>query len=158
MGDTVADVACGCKSGVFENAMWLGEYIMDVGGEVCCVVGGDGTKFVGSPSVLWGPSGLTGPDAGILEARSKKVPNLPKIPCHSSHFSFDVNRLYRMLLRNSTSMMCTSCTEMPDTSAHVLFVYVLSSRNLLPSMRATVSRRYSLPGFPLTVGLVCFSL
>lgn len=63
-----------------------------------------------------------------------------------------------MLLRNSTSIMCTSCTEMPDTSAHVLLVYVLSSRNLLPNMSATVSSRYSLPGLPLTVGLVSFSL
>lgn len=53
--------------------------------------------------------------------------------------------------------MCTSCTEIPETSAHVLFVYVLSSRNLLPSIKATVSRRYSLPGLPFTLGLVCFS-
>jgi hypothetical protein len=45
IGDTVADVACGCKSGVLEKAKWLGEYIIDVGGEVCCV--GDGTKFEG---------------------------------------------------------------------------------------------------------------
>jgi hypothetical protein len=93
IGDTVADVACGCKSGVFENAKWLGEYIMDVGGEVCCVVGGDGTKFEGRERGAGGPAGLTVPGAGIFEARSKKVPNLPKIPCHSFHFSFDVNRL-----------------------------------------------------------------
>jgi len=63
-----------------------------------------------------------------------------------------------MLLRNSTSMMCTSWTEMPETSAHVLLVYVLSSKNLFPSISATVSRRYSLPGFPLTVGFVSFNL
>jgi len=154
----VAEVAWGCKSGVFEKAMWLGEYIIDVGGDVCCWVGGDGTKLGGTPSMCWDPTGLMAPEAGIFEARSKKVPNLPRMPCHSFHFSFEVKRLYRMLLRNSTSMMCTSCTEMPETSAHVLFVYVLSSRNLLPSMRATVRRRYSLPGLPLTVGLVCFSL
>ena len=144
---------------MFEYARWLGEYIIDVGGEVCCLVGGDGAKLGGTVSDgVVGPTGLTAPDAGIFEARSKKVPNLPKMVCHSSHFFFDVNRLYRMLLKNSTSIMCTSCTEMPDTSAHVLFVYVLSSRNLLPSMRATVRRRYSLPGFPLTVGLVSFNL
>lgn len=53
--------------------------------------------------------------------------------------------------------MCTSCTEMPETSAHVLLVYVLSSKNLLPSISATVSSRYSLPGLPLTLGLVCLS-
>ena len=62
-----------------------------------------------------------------------------------------------MLLRNSTSMMWTSFTLIPDTSAQVLFVYVLSSRNLLPSINATVSNRYSLPGLPRTVGLSFFS-
>lgn len=36
--------------------------------------------------------------------------------------------MYRILLRNSTSMMWISCTDIPETSAHVLFVYVLSSR------------------------------
>jgi|TARA_R110002003_G_scaffold61_2_gene5539 hypothetical protein len=133
--------------------------MMEVGGEVCWATGGDETKLCGTPSEgVRGPMGLMVPDAGTLEARSKNVPNLPRIECHSSHFFFDVNRLYRMLLKNSTSMMCTSCTEIPETSAHVLFVYVLSSRNLLPSIRATVNKRYSLPGFPLTVGLVSFSL
>jgi hypothetical protein len=58
-----------------------------------------------------------------------------------------------MLLRNSTSITWISLTEMPDTSAQVLFVYVLSSKNLFPSISATVSKRYSLPGRPLTVGL-----
>ena len=62
-----------------------------------------------------------------------------------------------MLLRNSTSIICTSPTFMPDTSAHVLFVYVLSSKNLLPSISATVRRRYSLPGFPFTAGLSSLS-
>lgn len=63
-----------------------------------------------------------------------------------------------MLLRNSTSMICTSATLMPETSAQVLFVYVLSSRNLLPSIKATVSSLYSLPGFPRTVGFSFLSL
>ena len=69
-----------------------------------------------------------------------------------------MNRQYFILLKNSTSMMWTSLTFIPETSAHVLFVYVLSSRNLLPSIRATVRSLYSLPGFPLTVGLSFFSL
>jgi hypothetical protein len=41
----VADVACGWRRGVFEKAKWLGEYNVDVGGEVCCAVGGEGTKL-----------------------------------------------------------------------------------------------------------------
>jgi hypothetical protein len=123
------------------------------------MVGGDGEPFWAMENDgLRNPLGLMVPEAGTRDALSKKVPNLPSIPCHSSHFFFEVNRLYLMLLKNSTSMMCTSCTEMPETSAHVLFVYVLSSRNLLPSIRATVSSLYSLPGLPLTVGLVNFSL
>jgi hypothetical protein len=61
-----------------------------------------------------------------------------------------------MLLRNSTSIMWTSATLMPDTSAQVLFVYVLSSKNLLPSIKATVRSLYSLPGFPLTAGFSFF--
>ncbi len=100
--------------------MWLGEYAADVGGDFWSLVGGDGIRADGTAADV--PVGLKMLVAGSFEARSKKVPNLPKIVCHSSHFFFDVNRLYRMLLRNSTSMMCTSCTEMPDTSAHVLFV------------------------------------
>jgi hypothetical protein len=52
--------------------------------------------------------------------------------------------------------MWTSATLIPDTSAQVLFVYVLSSRNLLPSIRATVNNLYSLPGLPLTAGLSFF--
>jgi hypothetical protein len=144
---------------VFENAEWFGEYIMEAGGEVRWVMGGEGTKSRDTATEgVGGPIGLMGPGAGIRDALSKKVPNLPKMVCHSSHFFFDVKRLYRMLLRNSTSIMCTSCTEIPETSAHVLFVYVLSSKNLLPSIRATVSNRYSLPGLPFTVGLVSFSL
>jgi len=61
-----------------------------------------------------------------------------------------------MLLRNSTSIMWTSATLIPDTSAQVLFVYVLSSKNLLPNIRATVKSLYSLPGLPLTAGLSFF--
>lgn len=33
-----------------------------------------------------------------------------------------------MLLKNSTSIMWISCTDIPETSAQVLFVYVLSSK------------------------------
>lgn len=69
-----------------------------------------------------------------------------------------MKRLYFILLKNSTSMICTSPTLIPDTSAQVLLVYVLSSKNLLPSMSATVSNRYSLPGFPLTFGFSFFNL
>ena len=36
--------------------------------------------------------------------------------------------MYLILLRNSTSITWISWTEMPDTSAQVLLVYVLSSR------------------------------
>lgn len=69
---------------------------------------------------------------------------------------------------------------MPDTSAQVLLVYVLSSKtigqvsscqnpsiqysqpslfhlHLLPNINATVSSLYSLPGRPLTDGFVIFS-
>jgi hypothetical protein len=35
IGETVAEVAWGCNSGVLENAPWFGEYITDVDGEVC---------------------------------------------------------------------------------------------------------------------------
>ena len=103
------------------------------------------------------PTGLMALGGGILEARSKKVPNFPRTMCHSSHFFCEVKRLYLMLLKNSTSITWTSCTEMPDTSAQVLFVYVLSSKNLFPNIRATVNKRYSLPGLPLTVGFVSFN-
>jgi hypothetical protein len=93
---------------VFEKAEWLGEYIT-VDGEVCWVVGGDGLKFCGTASEGVGKTmGLMVPEAGTRDALSKKVPNLPKMVCHSSHFFLDVKRLYRMLLRNSTSMICTS--------------------------------------------------
>lgn len=40
-----------------------------------------------------GPIGLRAPDAGTFEALSKKVPNLPRTVCHSSHFFLDVNKL-----------------------------------------------------------------
>jgi len=52
--------------------------------------------------------------------------------------------------------MWTSATLIPETSAQVLFVYVLSSRNLLPNIKATVNSLYSLPGLPLTAGLSFF--
>jgi len=79
---------------VLVKAKWLGEYIMDVDGDVCCFVGGDGIKFGGMASEgVGGPTGLIAPEADAFEARSKKVPNLPRTVCHSSHFSFDVNRL-----------------------------------------------------------------
>lgn len=89
-------------------------------------------------------------------ARSKNEAYLPSNDCHFDQSSTSVKRLYFMLLRNSTSMMWTSATLIPDTSAQVLFVYVLSSRNLLPNIRATVKSLYSLPGLPLTAGLSFF--
>jgi hypothetical protein len=52
---------------VFENAEWLGEYIV-VGGEVWRFVGGDGMNFCGTASE--GVGGLTVPGAGTFEARS----------------------------------------------------------------------------------------
>jgi hypothetical protein len=72
----------------------LGEYIIDVGGDVRWPVGGEGTKLWGTASEgVGGPTGLMLPDAGTRDALSKKVPNLPKTLCHSSHFFFDVKRL-----------------------------------------------------------------
>ena len=86
-------------------------------------------------------------------ARSKKAAYLPSNDCQCVQSCSDVNKQYFMLLRNSTSMMCTSPTLIPDTSAQVLLVYVLSSKNLFPSINATVRSLYSLPGLPRTVGL-----
>ena len=123
----------------------------EYGGEAWNVeLGGDG-RFDGGYRLGRGESAA---GAG-RDALSMKFANLPSNICHLRHSSSDVNRLYFMLLRNSTSMSWTSMTEMPETSAQVLLVYVLSSRNLLPSMSATVSRRYSLPSLPLTDGF-CF--
>ena len=41
---------------------------------------------------------------GTLAALSKYSQNLPSFTCHSFHCSFDAKRLYRILLRNSTSI------------------------------------------------------
>jgi hypothetical protein len=57
-----------------------------------------------------------------LFAKSIYVPNLPSILCHAFHCCSEVKRLYLMLLRNSTSIICTSRTGIAETSAHVLFV------------------------------------
>jgi hypothetical protein len=59
---------------------------------------------------------------GIFEAASKNAPNFPSLTFHLAHSDSDTYRLYLMLLRNSTSMMWISVTEMPDTSAQVLLV------------------------------------
>ena len=56
------------------------------------------------------------------DAWTKKLANRPRRVCQLVHSSAEVKRLYFMLLRNSTSMICTSMTEIPATSAQVLFV------------------------------------
>ena len=50
-------------------------------------------------------------------------------------------------LRNSRSILSISCARIPETSAQVLLVYVLSSRYLLEAMRAATAMRNSLPGW-----------
>lgn len=70
-------------------------------------------------------TGGVGPNSfcsGTKGALWKKSANRPSLVCHWLHSSLDTKRLYRTLLRNSTSMMWISCTEIPDTSAQVLFV------------------------------------
>lgn len=83
------------------------------GGEDCIEAGGDGRTDCG----FW----LMG-EGGAAAAFSKYFENRDNLTCHSAHCSFDAKRLYRMLLRNSTSMTWISLTDIPDTSAHVLFV------------------------------------
>lgn len=57
-----------------------------------------------------------------LDARSTNAANLPSNDCHSAQSSAEVKRQYFILLRNSTSMMWTSPTTIPETSAQVLLV------------------------------------
>lgn len=87
--------------------------------------GGDG-RFVWRAAV-WGEMCLK----GARDASSQYVQNFESFSCHSCHCSLDAKRLYLMLLKNSTSMTWISVTDMPETSAHVLFVYVLSSRTTI---------------------------
>lgn len=89
-------------------------------------------------------TGGAGPSSffsGTKGALWKKSANRPSLACHWFHSSSETKRLYRTLLRNSTSMMWISCTEIPDTSAQVLLVYVLSSR--------TISRSAQHSGVPM---------
>lgn len=53
-----------------------------------------------------------------------------------------------MFAKNSTSIAEISASGNRVTSAHVLLVYVLSSRNLFASTSATLKTRYSLLGQP----------
>lgn len=95
VGDTVVEVGCGGNNGGFEKAKWLGEYTAAPGGEPCCLEGGDGAVLGSNEGFdVNNPDGLTAaPAVNTLDARSKKVPNLPRVVCHSSHIFFDVNRL-----------------------------------------------------------------
>lgn len=95
---------------------------------------------IGDGRVAWLLDADTGEGRvmGNFAARSQYVQNCPNLTCHSFHCSADASRLYLMLLRNSTSMTWISVTDMPDTSAQVLFVYVLSSRTVLPSVSVKI--------------------
>lgn len=110
--------------------------------------GGDG-RFGSPPGE--GMSGLRtlgGASTGDFEAVSKYFQNFPSLTCQFLHSASEAYNVYLMLLKNSTSMMWISCTEMPDTSAHVLLVYVLSSRT------AHVSPQLCYPDFSLSLTLV----
>ena len=69
-----------------------------------------------------GSIGTSGFGCCGLVARSKNEANLPSKDCHFVQSSAVVNKQYFMLLRNSTSIIWTSFTLMPETSAHVLLV------------------------------------
>lgn len=77
------------------------------GGEALLDVGGEGSDNGGWPifeneGILTGARGV-GSD-GVRCARSQNSPNLPSLICQSSHSASDVNKLYLMLLKNSTSI------------------------------------------------------
>jgi hypothetical protein len=93
--------------------------------------GGDASIDTGEGIMLqWLAATGEGCADGALVARSKYSQNFASLTCHPFHSSSDAKRLYRMLLRNSTSITWISPTDIPETSAQVLFVYVLSSRTL----------------------------
>ena len=113
----------------------LNEWLVIYGGEVCVDAGGEGRA--GTPLVeeIDGLRTLEGPSIGDFEAVSKYFQNFPSLTCQFLHSASEAYNVYLMLLKNSTSMMWISCTEMPDTSAHVLLVYVLSSRTVHISLQ-----------------------
>lgn len=82
--------------------------------------GGDG-KAIGSCSEDAGGRICMDGACG-LEDLSKKAANFPSKLCHLAHSDAEVKSVYFILLKNSTSMMCTSATLIPETSAQVLFV------------------------------------
>ena len=108
------------------GVLLLNEWLVIYGGEVWVDAGGEGRVGLGT---------LGGTSIGDFEAASKYFQNFPSLTCQFLHSASEAYSVYLMLLKNSTSIMWISCTEMPDTSAHVLLVYVLSSRTVYVSLQ-----------------------
>lgn len=51
-----------------------------------------------------GAGALEDTSTGVLEAFSQYAANLPRVLCHALHSTSPTNKLYLMLLKNSTSI------------------------------------------------------